>query len=77
MLEKWRLLCPKEKMVALYNDEADACGMSIPECLSHCEFPTGAIAYTYRYGEPLVRSEKMPHLPTKMQRFHKWYIDTC
>jgi hypothetical protein len=67
--------CYDPQMVALYKEEADAHGMSIPEYLSRCGFPTGEIAYTYRYGDPLVRSEEMPHLPTKMRRFHKWYMD--
>lgn len=71
------LECRDPEMVALYKDEADACGMSIPEYFNNLVFPKGEIAYTYRYGEPLVRYEEMPHLATKMRKLHKWYMDAC
>jgi hypothetical protein len=49
-------------------------GMSIDQYLSQCDFPTADIAYKYRHGSPLVRSEEIPNLPTRMQKLHKWYM---
>jgi hypothetical protein len=70
------LECLEPDLVALYKDEADACDMSIPQYLSQLEFPTGDVqlAYKYRYGEPLIRSEEVQHLPTQMRKLHKWYM---
>ena len=38
------------------------------------EFNKGDIAYKYKHGEPLVRPEELPNLPTQMRRLHKWYM---
>jgi hypothetical protein len=50
-------------------------GMSIDQYLSQCDFPTADITYKYRHGSPLVRSEEIPNLPTRMQKLHKWYME--
>jgi hypothetical protein len=63
------------EIVALYKEEAEAYGMSIAQYLSQCDFPTGDIAYKYRHGNPLIRSEKIPNLPTKKKKLHKWYME--
>jgi hypothetical protein len=63
-------------IVALYKEAADAQGMSIAQYLSQCDFPTGDIAYKYRHGSRLVRSEEIPKLPTRMRKLHKWYMET-
>jgi hypothetical protein len=62
------------EIVALYKEEAEAHGMSTTQYLSQCDFPTGDIAYKYRHGNPLVRSEEILNLPTRMQKLHKWYM---
>jgi hypothetical protein len=66
-------------MVALYKDEADAHGMSIPEYLIHLYFPMGDVqsAYKYRYRESLVRSEEVQYLSTEIRKLHKWYLAAC
>jgi hypothetical protein len=63
------------EIVALYKEEAEAHGMSVSQCLSMCDFPTADIAYKYRHGNPLVRPEKIPNLPTRLQTLHKWYME--
>jgi hypothetical protein len=62
------------KIVTLYKEAIDAHGMSIAQYLRQCEFPTGDIAYKYRHGNPLVRSKEIPHLPTRIQKLHWWYM---
>ena len=63
------------EVVAMYGEAAAAHGMSIAEYVSQLvEFPMADVAYTYRHGKPLVRSEEVNHLPTKMRRLHKWYM---
>jgi hypothetical protein len=71
--------CLDLTLVALYKDEADAFGMSIPEYLSRVEMPTGDVqlAYKYQYGQPLVRPEELPYLSTQLRKLHKWYLDAC
>ena len=32
------------------------------------------VAYKYQYGKPLVKSEEVNNLPTKMRRLHNWYM---
>jgi hypothetical protein len=54
------------EIVALYKEAADAHGMSIAQYLSKCDFPMGDIAFKYRHGNPLVRYEDIPNLPTRM-----------
>jgi hypothetical protein len=54
------------EIMTLYKKVADAQGMSIAQYLSQCDFPTGDIAYKYWHGSPLVRSEEIPNLPTRM-----------
>jgi hypothetical protein len=63
------------EIVALYKEEAEAHGMSIAQYLSQCDFPTGDIAYKYWHGNPLIRCEKIPNLPTRMRKFRKWYME--
>ena len=41
------------------------------------QLPKADLAYKYQYGKPLVRPEEVPHLPTKMRRLHKWYLNFC
>jgi hypothetical protein len=64
------------EIVALYKEAAEAHGMSIAQYLSQCNFLTGDIAYKYRHENPLVRSEEIPNLPTRMRKLHKWYMET-
>ena len=74
------LQCLDPTLVALYKDEADAADMSIPEYLSRIEFMNTddvQITYQYKYGQPLVRAEKLSHLSTQLRRLHKWYMDSC
>jgi hypothetical protein len=63
------------EILTLYKKAADAQGMSIAQYLSQCDFPTCDIAYKYRQGSPLVRSEEIPNLPTRMQKLHQWYME--
>jgi hypothetical protein len=63
------------EIIALYKEVADAQDMSIAWYLSQCDFPTGDIAYKYRHRSPLVRSEEIPNLPTRMQKLHKRYME--
>jgi hypothetical protein len=52
--------------------------MSIPEYLSRAVFPKDdQVAYQYKYGDPLVRSEQIPHLSTRMRKLHRWYMEAC
>jgi hypothetical protein len=63
------------EIITLYKEVDDAHGMSIAQYLSQCEFPMGDIAYKYPHGNPLVRSEEILHLPTRMQKLHRWYME--
>jgi hypothetical protein len=63
------------KIVTLYKEATDAHGMSIAQYLSQYDFPTGDIAYKYRHGNPLVRSEEIPNIPTRMRKLHRWYME--
>ena len=33
------------------------------------------LAFKFEHGEPLVRPEELPHLPTMMRRLHDWYLE--
>jgi hypothetical protein len=55
--------------------EAEAHGMSVSQYLSKCDFPTAEVAYQYRHGSPLVRPKEIPNLLTRMQKFHKLYME--
>jgi hypothetical protein len=35
----------------------------------------GDTTYKYQHGNPLVRSEEIPHLPTRMRKLHRWYME--
>jgi hypothetical protein len=63
------------KIVALYKEASNVQGMSIAQYLSQCDFPTGDKTYKYRHGSPLVRSEEIPNLPTRMRKLQKWYME--
>jgi hypothetical protein len=63
------------KIVALYKEEAEAHGMFVSQYLSQCDFPMADIVYKYRHGNPLVRPEEIPNLPTRLQKLHKWYME--
>ena len=47
--------------------------MSIVEYLD-CMNEFLETSYTYWYGAPLVKSELVKDLPTKMRRLHNWYM---
>jgi hypothetical protein len=40
-------------------------------------YPTAEIAYSYKYGKPLVRPDQLPKLQTQMRRLHDWYMQSC
>jgi hypothetical protein len=63
------------EIITLYKEVADAHDLSIAQHLSQCDFCTGDIAYKYRHGNPLIRSEEIPHLPTRMRKLHWWYME--
>jgi hypothetical protein len=48
--------------------------MTVAELLSGKEIPKADLAWTYRYGQPMVRPEQVQHLPTQMRRLHEWYM---
>jgi hypothetical protein len=58
---------------------ADELGVTFIQYLSMVQndLPTGDEIYQYQYGKSLVRAEEVPHLPTKMRRLHKWYLNFC
>jgi hypothetical protein len=37
--------------------------------------PHTDIAYKYQHGNPLVRPEEIPNLPTRLRKLHKWYME--
>ena len=60
------------------QDVAASLGVSMAEYLgSVVEYPIAELAYTYKYGEPLVKPELVNSLPTKMWRLHNWYMKAC
>jgi hypothetical protein len=63
------------EIVALYKEEAEAHGMFVSQYLSQCDFPMADIVYKYRHGNPLVRPEEIPNLPTRLRKLHKWYME--
>ena len=57
---------------------AASVGVSMAEYLSSLvEYPMAELAYTFKYGEPLVKPELVKSLPTKMRRLHDWYMKAC
>ena len=64
------------EFVAMYGGPAKDAGLSIPEYLEHVQLFTD-LAYTYQYGQPLVKAHLVNELPTKMRRLHRWYMEAC
>ena len=69
----------------IYEEEAAMNGMAISQYLATLgkvmtpnvehRFNPGDRAFTYKYGEPLVRSENFFDLTTNMRRVHRWYME--
>ena len=60
------------------QEVAASLGVSMAEYLgSVVEYPISELAYTYKYGEPLVKPELVKSLSTKMRRLHDWYMKAC
>jgi hypothetical protein len=59
--------------------KADQLGVPFIEYLSMIQddLPTGDEVYQWQYGKSLVKDEEVKHLPTKMRRLHKWYLNFC
>jgi len=38
------------------------------------DIPKAELAWKFVPGNPLVRPEQVPHLPTQMRRLHEWYM---
>jgi hypothetical protein len=55
-------------------DLARSQGLTVGQLLGVDEIPKAEIAWKYVYGEPLVRPEQIPGLPTQMRRLHEWYM---
>ena len=62
------------EMAELIKQTAKALGASVPY---EGYFPTAELTYKYTYGQPLVRSDKIPLLQTQMRKLHDWYMQAC
>jgi hypothetical protein len=40
-------------------------------------FPTDEFTYIYKYRQPLVKPDQLPHLQTQMRKLHDWYMQAC
>jgi hypothetical protein len=48
--------------------------MSVEALLNENACPKAEVAWKYVVGEPLVRPERIPHLPTQLRNLHDWYM---
>jgi hypothetical protein len=49
-------------------------GLTVDQMRGLEEIPKAELAWKYVYGQPLVRPDKIPQLPTQMRRLHDWYM---
>ena len=53
---------------------AEQCNMSFHDIIHGDHMPKAEVAPKFVHGEPLVSSERLRDMPTKMRRFHEWYM---
>lgn len=69
---------PKKLTNKQIKKAADELGVTMAEYLgSLIEYPIAEVKYKYKHGEPFVKPEKVPNLPTKMRRLNAWYMEAA
>jgi len=58
-----------------YEVIAKSLGLSVDQLLNKEAIPMAELAWKFVLGEPLVRPEQIPHLPTQMRILHDWYME--
>jgi hypothetical protein len=48
--------------------------MSAAQLIGEQDIPKAVLAWKFAPGQPLVRPERVRHLPTQMWRLHEWYM---
>ena len=57
-----------------YKDIASSLGITVAQLIGNEDIPKADVAWKFAFGQPLVRPEQVPHLPTQMRRLHEWYL---
>jgi len=58
-----------------YEVIAKSMGMTVDQLLGKEDIPKADLAWKFVLGQPLVRPERVPLLPTQMRRLHEWYME--